>query len=538
MKQRIKYLGFSALELLLVLSVVGLLLYFSLNASEAIFSQIKAQNTALQAYDYSKTVTRYIQTHRALLQDTLFTKNEPNGKIIAIPMSILKSERFINQNHPEMNNLKQYPCVIIYGANQQLQAFLYYRSNGNDVGLNQRQLDAGLQHIGSMLGLYQNGRVIGAARDWQFDAEYVKNKFVSRGSAILSQDFNPVNYQCFGRQIANNSYVVNITTMLTLTNKLPKDDSLHQYPDILSIVDDPLNNNVMNDDLNMDFQGVNQRTGKEDRWQSNIVFQMNASCEMNPKRPATMQDYHPEFDGRIPGNQERPNSLGCKNRQLAVHGKREGNNVNMTVTGFNQSAVNPLLYVGDVRAAGIQPTARVQVGTPCENKELGKMARQAISDDARDINNLYISQVQCMVNHFCPKQANGKCYMPINSVTINMRVSIDTTADDKDGEAIRWSCPVGLYPELPSIRFDWPPRPRTHPHSFCDWGINQPPSASCTGWFDAHNQVCSSFIIATKWQEGGGVSCLFSRYRTSYGGSFRINCTNDASRIPIIIKNI
>jgi type II secretory pathway pseudopilin PulG len=534
MKQKINHLGFSGLELLLVLSIVGLLLYFSLTFADSVFSQARAQNVAQQAYDYSKTATRYIQTHRAMLQETLFDSNRPNNKIITVSMQVLKAEKFIKHNYPEINILKQYPCLIIYGDNQQLQAFLYYRSDGNDIKLNQRQLDSGLQHIGSMLGLYQNGVVTGAARDWSYTHEFVKNRFISQSSVPLYQSANKNNYQCRGRYIANNSYVVNITTMLTLTSKLPKDDSLHQYPDALSQVDDQLNNNTMNDDLSMDYRVIDGRTGLETRYQSNVIFQMNAGCEINPRKPETMQEFNPYVDGSRPENRNSPNNLGCKNRQLSIGGTREGANLNMQVTGFNQSAVNPLLYVGDISAASVQPTELVSIGTPCGNRELGKMARQIASND-NNVNNLYISQVQCMQNPLCPDGTNNKCYMPINSVTINMRGNISTTADDKEDEAIRWSCPVGLYPELPSIKFDWPPRPRTHPHSFCDWGINIPPIAKCKVWFDTQKIICLSFIMRTKWQEGGGSACLFDRFMDSYGGSFRINCTNDASRIPVII---
>jgi len=530
-----KYLGYSAFELTLVLSVIGMVLFALMSRISLMQGFSPAERTAQQAYDYSLAVTRYITTHHSLLHQLLTNNTSGNGKIVTIPVEVLKKEGFIKDDSFDENKLKQYPCTIIYYDNHQLQSFIYYRTDDDKPYLNQNQLNDGLNHMGAMLGLYQNNIVKGSAKDWQLDQNFVKDKFIAKGNVDLA---NPIegtkssDFVCRGKLIANNSYVVNVTNMLSLNNKLPSDDTIHQYQDMLHDPKDSTSNNMMNDDLIMDYLP----DGTTKHRLSNIVFQMNPDCVMDPNKEATMQDFDPSVDGnRYP---KVPNNLGCRNKQLAIQANNDSNGLTMTITGFNQAGDNTSLaskktYVGDLKALSIQPTTKISIGTSCMQSELGKIAQQAISIDPNDINNLYISQVQCMVNPLCP---NGSiCYMPLNNVTVNMPGVNPEAPDDRGDLAIPWKCPTGLYPDMSSIQFGPAKRPQTQPATWCDWGLNFGPEAVCKATLATNPNVCTGFVIHSKWQLGGGDLCFSHGIIDSWGGSFRVNCTNDASKITVAI---
>jgi hypothetical protein len=318
-----------------------MVIYATLSFSNGLLSQAAGQTVTNQAYDYSQVVIRYITTHQNLLRQLLIERDPitgvpiTNGKLATVSAQVLVNEGFIKNNLYYKNKLNQYPCTVIWYDNHQLQSFIYYRAENNSKKLNKNQLMYGLNHMGAMMGLYENGHVISAAKDWSMDSNFVNRMFVKQGSADISQGAAPSWYSCIGSQIASPSYVVNITGMLLLDNRLPKDDTIHQYPDALHDVDESQNNNRINSDLNMDY--VDPKSSL--RVQSNIIFQLNPDCQMDPNTPATMQDYNPNLDGNDPSNFYQPNSLGCKNRQLAIEAIKDPINPNsirktMIVTGF------------------------------------------------------------------------------------------------------------------------------------------------------------------------------------------------------------
>lgn len=428
--------GYSAIELMLVLAVIGLVLSLLLFFSNILTNQNTAYITAQQAYNYSQVVKRYIFTHTETLIDLLSQENKSNGKIFVFSPELLEEEHFISTSSFRKNNLNQYPCTIIYYDKNQLQSFVYYRSDGDDKKLSSVQLHAGLNHVGAMLGLYHDGVVLGAARDWGLDENFTSAMFIATTTALLPASANTSLYSCKGIKIANDSYVVNVTTMIQLNQKLADNNSISQFADVLHGVEDVGNSNRMNNDLSLDYvESSNTRT------QSNIVFQMNPNCVLDPNKPQTMQDYDPLVDGNDPANTSVPNSFGCKNRQLAIASGRDlSGNLAVVVTGFESSALDASKYLGEVRAISAKPTALVAVGTSCLPTELGKMAQQSIGVEESALNNQYLSQVQCTRAPTCPITTDGYCYLPVQTLTNNYRPN-----------SASFTCPSGMFYESDSV---------------------------------------------------------------------------------------
>lgn len=444
--------GFSALEMMLVLALVSAILYITLSFSNSLSRQSISQATANEAYNYSQAVIRYITTHQNLLRELLSNNDVSNNKLATVSTQVLMNEGFIKSKPYFKNKLNQYPCTIIWYENHQIQSLIYYRDDNNSKQLSRNQLMYGLNHMGSMMGIYENGSVVGAAKDWELNPDFTNAKFVKLGSADISKGTNPVKYACSGEEVANNSYVVNVSSMLASNNRLPNDDTIHQYPDTLHVADDATSNNLMNSDLDMDYT---DRDGK--RTQSNIVFQMNPNCQMVPSNPATMQNYDPNVDGIDKKNENSPNNLGCRDRQLAIQIasdpiKQNSQQKVMMVTGFERGGDSLLAewkdinnkdlrpFVGEVKASSFQPTAKVTIGTICDPREVGAMAQQAISLDPNDVNNIYISQVICMKSPLCEANTKGFCYMPIQNITVQNEPHNKT-----------YQCPKGTFIDDSSI---------------------------------------------------------------------------------------
>lgn len=532
MKHKIR--GYSAFELVAALVIIGTILYFGFNYSNKLISQTAGQSVAQQAYDYSREMVRYLDTHQNLLRYLLSQNSQTNGQVATVSPQVLKNEGFIKGDTYFKNRLNQYPCTIIWYDNHQLQAILYYRNDKNVQSLNNYQWIYGLNHMGAMVGLYVNGQVSGSAKDWALDSNFIKQMFLKQGSADLSQGANPGLYSCQGAQISDPSYVVNITSMLDIPQTLPKDDTIHQYSDILSDVDDPANNNRMNIDVNLDSRGI-----PTSNTISNIVFQMNPNCVMNPSKLMTIQDYDPDTLPKD-DNDNKPNVFGCKNRQLAIQSITNpiDNSQEMVVTGFNSvadksSALDDNIhYVGEVNAASIQPSTQIAVGNACRSDQLGTMAQQQRSSDANDLNNIYVSQVICMKSPLCDSSTNGYCYMPVENVTIQYTPN---TAS--------FTCPTGTIIDQSSVLVN---------HINRLWQVTCPSfGGSCYAdkseggglTYSPSNGVPSSLLInSTQWHQQcphevhGGCNSGWGNIGNTQDTISSINCTNDPSKAGIIIN--
>lgn len=446
--KKLKYiLGFSGVEMLLSLVVLAGIIVGIIHFTAKQLEPIKGYAAAADAVEYAKAATGFLKTHYMALEDALTDNSDvSNNKIITLSPQILRDDGFLPKNYPDTNKLKQYPCIVVSYGNNQLEAFLYYRSEGDVKSLNNRKLIAGLEHVGGMIGIYQNGMVRGAGKTWSLDSTQTSKLFVAHGTAEPTVGFDQGHFVCNGSQIANNSFVVSFASLLALKNRLPKDDVLSQYPDPRAPLGNIDNDNTMNTDLNMDYNHKEHA----------IVFQMNPDCVMDPKIPATMQDYDPNNAAS-----DKANKLGCKNRQLSIRNSTDiHGNSEMVVTGFVQGGDKAAYerynrdnntnwqrpFVGELKAQSFQPTTPIAVGSKCEEIEIGTMARQAISGDQNDTNNLYVSQVICMRNPLCPIRTSGICYMPANSVTVVYHLPIvKNDSPSINPAAINTAeCPAGM----------------------------------------------------------------------------------------------
>ena len=230
--------GFSGVELLLVLVVIASIIFITINLTNSWLRLVAAETASKEAYDYSQAVKRYITTHQNSLIALLSPNTSAASNLVAtVSPQVLVNEGYISNLASTTNNLKQKPCTVIFYQNNQLQSIVYYRDDNNSKQLDQRQLKDGLNHMGAMMGLYQNGTVTGAAKDWSLDAITVQNLLLAQGTADISGGTDSGSYYCSGSQIANNSYVVNVSSMLSLNNHLANDDTIHQFIDPLHDVD-------------------------------------------------------------------------------------------------------------------------------------------------------------------------------------------------------------------------------------------------------------------------------------------------------------
>jgi len=106
--------GFSAIEMLLALVLVGLIMYTTLSFSNSLLNQSSGQVVTNQAYNYSQAVIRYITTHQGLLRQILSENGATNGKMATVSTQVLVNEGFIKNNLYFKNSLNQYPCTVIW----------------------------------------------------------------------------------------------------------------------------------------------------------------------------------------------------------------------------------------------------------------------------------------------------------------------------------------------------------------------------------------------------------------------------------------
>ncbi|MCC2644928.1 MAG: hypothetical protein K0R94_706 [Burkholderiales bacterium] len=530
--------GFSAIELLMALTIMAAITLIAITFGNSLVRRVPAETVANQAYNYSRAVKRYITTHQNLLRQLL--QNNGVGNIATVSTKILRDEGFIKNNLYDQNKLGQYPCMVIWFAESQLQSIVYYRDNNDSKKMDNNQWMYGLNNIGAMLGLYTNGTVIGSAKNWTMDNNLVNQKFVKQGNVDISLhgDF----YSCSGSQIANPSYVVNVTSMLTLNNILPKDDTIHQYSDVLHDAQDTMSNNRMNADLNMDYIDSNTRK------RSNIIFQMESACQMDPNKLDTMQDYSPD------------NPRGCRNRQLAIQFMQDPINQSSQkstiVTGFQRGgdqdtwtqhghAVDNRPFVGELAAASFQPMIAVAVGATCNEKEIGTMARQQRSNDPNDISDIYISQLICMKSPLCGSETMGLCSMPVQNIALQIKPNIES-----------YSCPAGTFIDTSKLsinHIDITGKGTCHAHD-CAW---QPYDCSATdpyqGPFEYSDKLNTAFmtqaplyrtlkIPSTSWvQTCNGKWCHFGcgvgpgQIGNTQDTISSIQCTNDPGKAAVMV---
>jgi hypothetical protein len=189
------------------------------------------------------------------------------------------------------------------------------------------------------------------------------------------------------------------------------------------------------------------------------------------------------------------------------------------------------------------------VGTACNVSELGKMARQAYNTaDPDDVNNLYVSQVQCMVHPLCPPTADAICYMPVNNVTIQVN-----TQQSSYG-SISAYCPAGTF--VSSVDADTSAiKPQACCGSNagfgycchiddCNKGGGSCSKAQYINQLSSKNPPLYGGVVTTPahWYQGcpdvhSGCNEGWGQVPDTYIVVRSITCTNDISKVGIVISN-
>ena len=535
--------GFTSLEMMYALSILAFMVIMIHGLLLNIQYQLTGERVALQAFSYAKIVDRYITLHYVEFQDLLSNNGESNGGIITIPRQVLLKEGFVDK-YPITNGLGQHPCIVVTWGGNQLETLIYYRSTSDSKSLKLQPLYQAVDAFPG-LGIYSDGTVIGAGKSWRIDN--AQQLLLAVGTVDPSGGANPNAYKCEGNAIANNSYVSSLSEMSRLLNPLPNTTNLAANPDDSTEANDSRSNsNVMLDDLDMHYQGPNEHGQPSDN-KSNIIFQNNPDCLMDNNDEATLTD------------RTEKNLKGCRDKQLglAVSPDEEHGGNKVTVTGFEQggdekvwgSKTRP--WVGHLVVGSFQPTTPVPIGTACKLSQLGTMAKQPVSSDSNDVNNLNVSQVQCMLNPLCPQNTNGVCFMPLGTVTIRYRVK-ETSAESVNG-----LCPAGMFISAIDADSEAP-----KPSACCgtNW-IGPFPSDYCCHIDDCNKGggSCSRveyayklasqnpvlyqgfFTTPSRWYQGcptvhGGCNEGWGQKPDSYVKVRSVICTNDVTQVPIEVQ--
>ncbi len=412
--------GFSMLEMLA--AFLGTITAITARLSR----QHQNESLKLQALFFAKGGNRYITAHYSLFQNLLSPTGEITENVITIPGETLISEGFLPapKNKPLKNYLGQIPCLVVTWDGQELNGLLYYRSTDKSRYLSEQRVFSGLNAIGAAAGYYQNGNIYGAARDWRMIN--VNSIFVAQGLDPTNGE-NPDAFKCAGTGIAQNSYVINLSYMNRMNNKLPLTDALFTTADdTTEKPDDPKNNNVMLTDLNMDYA-----PDSEDK--NAIIFQNNESCPFDPN------------------DKDHKQMKKCVKQQLGiVAGTDEDGQKVVRITGFVQDpnskskSKSDIAYVGQLTAASFQPTLAKLIGDPCTPKLLGSFAKITLDDSGRPIGRDYrgknftypipiSSNLVCQLSVLCPddtKQDDKHLYCWLPSSTLTYDVNPNLTAPE------------------------------------------------------------------------------------------------------------
>jgi competence protein ComGC len=117
-------LGFTGVELLLSLVVLTGIIIGIMHFTAKELEPVQGYTTAEDTVDYARAATGFLHTHYMALVDALTDNGDiSNGKVITLPPQILRDDGFLPHNYPDINKLKQYPCIVISYGNNQLEAF-------------------------------------------------------------------------------------------------------------------------------------------------------------------------------------------------------------------------------------------------------------------------------------------------------------------------------------------------------------------------------------------------------------------------------
>ena len=533
-KQYKKHSGFTMLETLIVLALVGVIMGIIIRLNYSLRATITGEQSARELLNFAKAGSRFVTTHSSLLMETLSDNTgQYNGATVEVPAQLLIDEQYLPKTYPLQNKLHQFPCITITFIGQQLTAYAYYRETSDSKFMSVKEQSSGANSIGSMLGIYKDGVVTGIGKDWQLGNP---NATLVAIGLPLDNGTNPGAFTCQGDEIADNSYVILMSSLLNshITSPARNLTALQAtHDDLAPSANDDSSNNAMLVDMHM---------GKSVAGNNNaLIFKINQSCSLNVDKnnPLTFGPYK-----------------DCVKKQLALQ-KDEGEDT-VTVTGFNQweadpnfSPTHPKKYVGNLKVDTYQPTQIIEVGTPCTKDQLGAMALQRNTGNPDDVNNLYVSQVQCMVSPMCPQGSQGICYLPLNgvSITYNPKISNQDFYTSKS-----FSCPDGMF--IAGFTKNDEPTPNACTGDNGVWPDYQPYSCHIDGCMkgggscarvDYQNDLSSNQYVSiyksitttpSHWYQGCpavhlGCNEGWGQQSDTYKQVTSFTCTNDPSKLVV-----
>jgi Tfp pilus assembly major pilin PilA len=479
--------GFSLQELVITLAITGVLSYLSYNIYSKSLNDNSKTNEISTIKEYSGAVGNLIRIKQTQIADQLYGTQQ----IIVISPEILQAYNLLPKGNKYTEILenngkrKLYPCTTIFYSNNQLQGFMYFRTDDTyqyiesspEKNKLMKALNNGLSYD-SDLGILNNTNgqisVTGSKMNWKLDANQINTYFKQSGVNILGLQ------SCKGNYIAYPSYGYYLGNILSFQKTRAKN------PTTISQYEIGRNTNLGNINLDSTIaQGGN--SALSETAQNKLIFQTNPNCVMDPSKLSTMQDYDPTpVRGCTNINSQtscaqipKPNPFGCRNRQLSIGVESKPVNVNnmsnltaVTVNGFTQNNTTGVTtgtgtsYLGALSAYAIQPSAKVGYASSCSPQDVGTMAVQN-SDPASELANTPTALIEfhklnqnlmiCQKSILCPgsivsgSDENPKlnlkfCWLPLNTMDIKINFPISQ-------QAISFRAPEGYFIKPGSVTY-------------------------------------------------------------------------------------
>lgn len=478
-----KMQGFSLTEMALTLAIIGTVSTLTYNYYARAINDQKRINEGIQLNDFNKGIGNFLTTYQSAA-----VKYTKNGQVLTIsPEKLQAYGYFRNPKIINPSTGKQlYPCASIFFENNQLQSFVYFRTDDAKQSMYESKevakLMAGLKTLGGTAGVLLKNKttneynVKGVHDTWKLDNSAITKYFSNQPNNFL--DDGSTN-QCKGAYLASQTYSIYTSTILNnLTGQLNDSQIIKQNMNEISTAGQE--NRI--DTLNMDATG-SVGTSNTAIAKNRLIFQSNPDCQMNPSILSTMQDYNPNYNGDALNctsltspsikcsGLNQANIFGCRNKQLSLGVE----NINMSngtgglkqikavvINGFNQVNTSGQLnsdtsYLAGLNADTIQATATVEYGAECNMNEVGAMAKQ--KDEMAGNNNPTLVQklhslnqnlMICQKNLLCPNTTfiaagpnggsvdNKACWLPLTAIHADI-------AFTKEQKLMGFTAPTGFY---------------------------------------------------------------------------------------------
>lgn len=473
---KLKNQGFSLTEMALTLAIVGTLSTLTYNYYARTVNDQKRINEGIQLNDFNKAIGNFLTTYQSAAVKYTNTPPYPNNKVLTIsPEKLQAYGYFRNPKIVNPSTGKQlYPCASIFFENNQLQSFVYFRTDDAKQSKSESKevakLMAGLNTLGGtagvLLGQDNQYSVKGLKNTWKLDNSAISKYFSNQPNDFLSDGSTN---QCKGAYLASQTYSIYTSSILSnLTGQLNDSQIIKQNMNEISTAGQE--NKI--DTLNMDATGI-VGTSNTAIAKNKLIFQSNPDCQMNPSILSTMQDYSPNYngsqDGKVPSGctslsqvgcsgLNKANIFGCRNKQLSLgveNAKVNGmalkavviNGFNLVDTSYQNNQTQT--YLGSLSASTIQATATVEYASSCDPAEVGAMAKQKdYSQNTDAVSKLYsLNQnlMVCQKNLLCPQNTGftdtasiKTCWLPLKPVSAKLTFS---TTD----KILSFEAPAGFY---------------------------------------------------------------------------------------------